>query len=155
MVIAIGILLAAVCLAVVVIPFLRYRHSRQTVNPLEMIDGLEEDRRRIYRELLNLKEGYRVGTVPEPEFNGISENLRRRAAERLWIQRRWEDRLQALDQAVEQEVLNYRESEASDRSLTICLECGAEASTSEKSCLLCGASLTEGPKVLSGGKKNG
>ena len=41
MVIAIGVLLALVCLAVAAIPFLKYRHSRQTVDPLQVISELQ------------------------------------------------------------------------------------------------------------------
>ena len=93
MVIAIGVLLALVCLAVAAIPFLKYRHSRQTVDPLQVISELQAQRQRLYKELLTLEENSKTGAVPEPEFNAVSLTLRRRAAENLWIQRRWEEQI--------------------------------------------------------------
>ena len=109
MVIAIGILLAVVCLAVAAIPFLRYRNSRQTVDPIQVISGLQAQRQRLFRELLELEAGASAGAVPEPEFNAVSQTLRRRAAENLWIQHRWEERLADLDLAIEQFIAGQRE----------------------------------------------
>ena len=95
MVIAIGILLSLVCLVIVAIPFLRHKHSLQPVNPLDMIEELARGRQQIYQELMTLKESHQLGNVPEAEFQALSMNLRRRAAENLWLQKRWEERLES------------------------------------------------------------
>ena len=109
MVIAIGVLLALVCLSVAAIPFLRHRRSRQTVDPLQAIAQLQAQRQGIYREILTLEEGNRTRTVPDAEFASVTQNLKRRASENLWAQRRWEERVAELDQAVEAIISRQRE----------------------------------------------
>ena len=151
MVIAIGVLLAFVCLAVAAIPFLKYRHSRQTVDPLQVISELQAQRQRLYRELLTLEENSKAGAVPDPEFNAVSLTLRRRAAENLWIQRRWEERLTDLDLALEQLISQHRQSAPSlapetaydqQHPGTPCPECGAQVPVNSTHCPKC-ASQTE------------
>ena len=151
MVIAIGVLLAFVCLAVAAIPFLKYRHSRQTVDPLQVISELQAQRQSLYRELLTLEEHNKTGAVPEPEFNAVSLTLRRRAAENLWIQRRWEERLTDLDLALEQLISQHRQSVPSfapetaydqQHPGTPCPECGAQVPVNSTHCPKC-ASQTE------------
>ena len=110
MVIAIGILLSLVCLVIVAIPFLRHRHSLQPVNPLDMIDELARGRQQIYQELMTLNEGLQLGNVPEAEFQALSLNLRRRAAENLWLQKLWEERLESLGDSIWGQVIGFREA---------------------------------------------
>ena len=156
MVIAIGVLLALVCLGVAAAPFLKYRRSRQTVDPTEVIAGLEGQRHLIYKEMLTLEEGYRAGSVPEPEFNSVSETLRRRAAENLWLQRRWEERLADLDKALEaiiSQVGFAAQGQTGDEkeSLVPCPECGARMPVDVTACLQCGAER-DGARSVSGGR---
>lgn len=148
MVIAIAILLAIVCLVIVAIPFLRYRHSRQLVNPMDMVDDLSRRRQLMYQELATVKESYEMGNIPEAEFQAISQNLRRRAAESLWLQRRWEQQLKSLDDALEQQVLELRRALKSQDGTTACSECGTTLSGSENSCHHCGASITSRETVF-------
>ncbi|MEE9248116.1 MAG: hypothetical protein V3U79_05400 [Dehalococcoidia bacterium] len=150
MVIAIGILLSLVCLVIVAIPFLRHRHSLQPVNPLDMIDELARGRQQIYQELTTLKEGHQLGNVPEAEFQALSLNLRRRAAENLWLQRRWEERLSSLDEAIEGQVLAYREAMKGRTGTVTCPECEGMAPATESSCPVCGTPLAPRHAVLSG-----
>ena len=128
MVIAIGVLLALVCVGVAAVPFLKYRKSRQTVDPTEVIAQLEGQRQLIYREMLTLGESSRAGAMPEPEFNAVIQTLRRRAAENLWLQHRWEERLAGLDEALEA-IISRVESAIPDarQSSDVCSECGAQA----------------------------
>ena len=148
MVIAIGVLLALVCLVVAAMPFLRYRHSRQTVDPLQVISELQAQRQRLYKELLTLEENSKTGAVPEPEFNAVSLTLRRRAAENLWIQRRWEERLTDLDLAIEQLISLQKQGVSSlqdakppeqDHNAKRCPECGAHVPMNTTICPKCGA----------------
>ena len=148
MVIAIGVLLALVCLVVAAIPFLKYRHSRQTVDPLQVISELQNQRQRLYKELLTLEENSKTGAVPEPEFNAVSLTLRRRAAENLWIQRRWEERLTDLDLAIEQLISLQKQGVSSLQDATtheqghnakLCPECGAQVPINTPICPKCGA----------------
>ena len=153
MVIAIGILLAIVCLAVAAIPFLRYRNSRQTVDPIQVIAGLQAQRQQLFRELLELESGASAGAVPEPEFNAVSQTLRRRAAENLWIQHRWEERLADLDLAIEQFIAGHREKlslheghadGAEDVLSKSCPECGGPAPSNAIICPNSGSQPEEG-----------
>lgn len=144
MVIAIGILLALVCLTVAAAPFLKYRNSRQTVDPTDVIAGLERQRQLIYREMLALEESFQSGAAPEPEFNAVSQTLRRRAAENLWIQHRWEERLADLDEALETIISRAGASSevaapGSRPSYIPCPECGAQAPVEAAACPQCGA----------------
>ncbi len=141
MVIAIGIALALFCVAVIAIPILRSRHARELVNPLEMIDELTRRRQLIYQEMAILREGLQVGTLPEAEYQALYQNLRRRAAENLLIQGRWEERLEALDGALEQQVLELREQWRSREGTVTCPECDSTAPASQSNCSACGASL--------------
>ena len=144
MVIAIGILLALVCLGVATAPFLKYGRSRQTVDPMEVIVELEEQRQLIYKEMLTLEESYRAGAVPKLEFNAVVQTLRRRAAENLWLQRRWEEKLAGLDEALETIIsragasVEKRGSESRPLSIS-CSECGARAPFNAAACPNCGA----------------
>ena len=155
MVIAIGVLLALMCLGVAAIPFLRYRHSRQTVDPTEVIAGLQGQRELIYKELITLEESSRAGAVPEPEFNAVSETLQRRAAENLWLQHRWEERLTDLDEALEAIIAGAgipRQAEETDtgQSSVPCPECGAKAMVDATVCPGCGAERESAPRVPGG-----
>ncbi len=155
MVIAIGVLLALMCLGVAAIPFLRYRHSRQTVDPTEVIAGLQGQRELIYKELITLEESSRAGAVPELEFNAVSETLHRRAAENLWLQHRWEERLTDLDEALEAIIAGAgipRQAEETDpgQSYVQCPECGAKAMIDDTVCPGCGAERESTPRVPGG-----
>ena len=132
MVIAIGVLLALVCIGVAAVPFLKYRRSRQTVDPTEVITGLQNQRDLLYREMLTLEENARAGAMPEPEFNAVAQTLHRRAAENLWLQRRWEERLAGLDEALEAIIAQAGisaqvRSGDSGQSFKPCTEYGARA----------------------------
>lgn len=159
MVIAIGVLLALVALGVAAAPFLKYRRSRQTVNPTDVIAGLEGQRQQIYREMLTLEEGAQAGSVPEPEFNGVSQTLRRRAAENLWLQRRWEERLAGLDEALEaviaEAIVAAGTISGNEESLCVtCSECGARAAYDAKVCPNCGVER-ENHRVACRGRSTG
>ncbi len=156
MVIAIGVLIALVCLGVAAAPFLKYRRSRQTVDPTEVVAGLEGQRQQIYREMLTLAEGYRAGSIPEPEFNSVSETLRRRAAENLWLQRRWEERLADLDEALEAIISQvgftaHGQTGDEKEPLEPCPECGARLSVDATTCLQCGTER-DSARPVSGGR---
>lgn len=143
MVIAIGVLLALVCVGVAAVPFLKYRKSRQTVDPTEVIVQLEGQRQLIYREMLALEESSRAGSVPEPEFNAVGQTLRRRAAENLWLQHRWEERLAGLDEALEAIIAQAGisaqvRSGDSGQSFKPCTECGARAPVNTTASSHCG-----------------
>ena len=159
MVIAIGVLLALVCLGVATVPFMKYRRSRQTVDPTEVIAGLEEQRQQLYREMLTLEESSRAGAVPEPEFNAVAHTLRRRAAENLWLQHRWEERLAGLDEALEtvisQAGVSIEAPAAEDeQSSLLCPECGATVAFDATVCPKCGAEK-ETDRLVSGGRAPG
>ncbi len=150
MVIAIGVLLALVCLMVAAIPFLKYRHGRQTVDPLEVIAGLNAQRQRLYKELLTLEENAKAGAVPEPESNAVSQTLRRRAAENLWVQRLWEDRVVELDLAVERLISRQKAgitppqtgaAPGLEAPPTLCPECSAQVSAHATLCPKCGMQM--------------
>lgn len=143
MVIAIGVLLALLCLGVAAAPFLKYRRSRQAVDPTDVIMELEGQRQLIYREMLTLEESSRSGSVPEPEFNAVSQTLLRRAAENLWLQHRWEERLAGLDKALEAIIAQVGVSpqvtaEGEEQPFLPCPECGARASVDAMTCPKCG-----------------
>ncbi len=156
MVIAIGVLLSLVCVGVAAVPFLKYRRSRQTVDPTEVIAGLEGQRQQIYREMLTLEEGSRAGSVPEPEFNAVVQTLRRRAAENLWLQHRWEERLAGLDDALEAIISRAGSSDqqtvpdANTASIT-CSECGVQTPVHTTTCPNCGAERQNEHSVSGGG----
>lgn len=143
MVIAIGILLAFLCVVVLSVPIFRSRHTREVVNPIDMIDALIRQRQGIYRELLTLKEGLQVGNVSEGEFQAVSQNLRRRAAERMLLQRRWEQRLETLDKALERQVSDLVRSLQNTNGAVTCPECGTAVSSSQSDCSVCGTSPTQ------------
>ena len=153
MVIAIGIVLTFFCVAVIAIPFLRSRHARELVNPVEMIDELIRKRQLIYQEMATLKESHQVGNVPEAEFRAVYQNLRRRAAETLLIQGRWEERLGALDDALEQQIVELRKDWQAQKETVICLECDNTSPVSQSHCSTCGASLAPQVPILSRGGK--
>ncbi len=155
MVIAIAILLTIVSLVIVAIPFIRYRHSRQLVNPMDMVDDLSRRRQLMYQELAMVKENYELGNIPEAEFQAVSQNLRRRAAESLWLQRRWEQQLKSLDDALEQQVSELRRTLKSQDGTASCSECGSTPSASDNSCHQCGASLTPREPVFYSRGKTG
>ena len=157
MVIAIGVLLALVCLAVAAIPFLKYRHSRQTVDPLQVISELQAQRQRLYKELFTLEENSKAGVVPDAEFKVVSLTLRRRAAENLWIQRRWEERLTDLDLAIEQLISLQKQGVSSsqdaktpeqDHNAKLCPECGAHVPMNTTMCPKCGTQPEKAQSAL-------
>ena len=159
MVIAIGVLLSLVCVGVAAVPFLKYRRSRQTVDPTEVIAELEGQRQQVYREMLTLEEGSRAGSVPEPEFNAVVQTLRRRAAENLWLQHRWEERLAGLDEALEAIISRAGPSEQETApgmhaASISCPECGVQAPFHTTICPNCGAER-DNERSVSGGRVSG
>ncbi len=154
MVIAIGILLAFLCAAVLSIPILRSRHTKQVVSPIDMIEGLTQQRQGIYRELLTLKEGLQMGNVSQGEYEAVSQNLRRRAAEKMLVQRRWEHRLKALDQALERQVSDLVSSLETSSETVTCPECGNAAPSSQSDCSVCGASLAQSSEAATQGAEH-
>ncbi|MFQ5934364.1 MAG: hypothetical protein ACE5KI_06950 [Dehalococcoidia bacterium] len=151
MAIAIGIVLILFCVAVIAIPLLRSRRARAMVNPLDMIQELNLRRQSIYQELSTLKEGLQLGNVPEGEYQATSQNLRHRAAENLLLQRRWEQRLEALDQVLEAQVTELRKTWINGKRSVTCPECDAPAPASQRDCSVCGTPLPHQREVLSGG----
>ncbi|MFQ5875498.1 MAG: hypothetical protein ACE5JL_17110, partial [Dehalococcoidia bacterium] len=143
--------LAVFCVVVVAIPVLRSRRGRELVNPLEMVEELYRQRHLIYQELSSVKESFQMGNIPEGEYQAVSQNLKRRAAENLLLQRRWEQRLEALDQALEVQVRELRKGCRSDNEVTTCPECDATALASESNCPLCGTPLARRAGAVQGG----
>lgn len=144
MVIAIGILLALVCVGVAAVPFLKYRRSRQTVDPTKVITGLQDQRDLLYREMLDLEKNARAGAIPDPEFKAVIQTLRRRAAENLWLQRRWEERMTDLDEALEAIIAQASisaQARSGDlgQSFRHCAEPGTRAPDNAAACPQCGA----------------
>lgn len=155
MVVAIGFLLALVCIGVAAFPFLKYRRARQIVDPTAVIEGLEKQRWLIYREMMTLEDSCRAGSVPEAEFSAVSQTLRRRAAENLWLQHQWEEKLADLDKALEaiiSQASAAAEGEVADSrpSTTPCSECGAGVAFDAKACMNCGAERENGRPVYGG-----
>ena len=152
MVIAIGVLLALVCVGVAAVPFLKYRQSRQTVDPTKVIAGLQSQRDLLYREMLTLEENARAGAMPKPEFDAVTQTLRRRAAENLWLQHRWEERMADLDEALEAIIAQVSisaqvRSGDSGQSFKPCTECGAPTPVHSTACPKCGAEQENGQPV--------
>ena len=84
-----------------------------------------------------------MGNVSEGEYQAVSQNLKLRAAERMLIQRRWEQRLETLDQALERQVSELVRSLQNSNGTVTCPECGNAAPSSQSDCSVCGTSLAQ------------
>jgi transposase len=110
MALAIGVILAAVAVTVVLWPFFRGRRAVAPPGHGVLLAELGRRRQAIYVEIQSLQSEYELGEVEPQEHQRRLGVLRLQAAEALRDQERVEERLAALDEALEQEIRTVRAS---------------------------------------------
>ena len=134
MAVAIGAILAAAGLVVVMVPFLRKIAPRVT-GVGDPIQELRQERNALYQETRILRQDFDLGHFSEEEYQARFQTNRLRAATLL----RRQDELEAMNRQLEEEILALRKVPPADDEARRCFECRREVSSTAQQCSHCGA----------------
>lgn len=137
----IGLALGALSLGLVAYPFFRRRGV-----PLDYTDPILELQRRrqaIYQEVRLLENDYALGNVPPAEHQERLQGYRLDAAKLLYQ----EERLIALGQLLEREILQARKAAQPAGPAALCPDCGHAVESAARQCPVCGSLITEAPPI--------
>lgn len=134
MAVAIGAILAAAGLVVLMVPFLRKIAPRVT-GVGDPIQELRQERNALYQETRILRQDFDLGHFSEEEYQARFQTNRLRAATLL----RRQDELEAMNRQLEEEILALRKVPSADDEARRCFECRREVSSTAQQCSHCGA----------------
>ena len=134
MAVAIGAILAAAGLVVLMVPFLRKIAPRVT-GVGDPIQELRQERNALYQETRILRQDFDLGHFSEEEYQARFQTNRLRAATLL----RQQDELEALNRQLEEEIRALRKLPPVEDEARRCFECGREVSSTAEQCRHCGA----------------
>ncbi len=135
MALVIGIVVVAVCLAAVLLPF-----RRRTATPWAAdnpIDELQQSREALYLETGILRQDHELGHFTVEEYQERLQSYRMRAAALLQQQ----ERLEAWNQRLEEEILALRTVPNAPDGAGLCHECGRAVGIAAEHCPHCGSRL--------------
>ena len=133
MAVAIGSVLAAVSLVVLLLPFLRRLTTTAVAG--DPIQELRREREALYQETRILRQDFDLGHFSEEEYQARFQTNRLRAATLL----RRQDELEALNRQLEEEIRGLRKLPPAEDEDSRCFECGREVRSNAEQCSHCGA----------------
>ena len=136
--VAIGGVLAAVSLVVLLLPFLR--RLTTTAFATDPIQELRSERETLYQETRILRQDFDLGHFSDEEYRTRLQANRLLAATLL----RRQDELENMSRELEKEVLALRTLTAAEDEVSHCFECGREVSRTAEQCGNCGAQAPGG-----------
>ena len=132
--VAIGAIVAAAGLVVLMLPFLRSTAPTATAAG-DPIQELRQERNALYQETRILRQDFDLGHFSEEEYQARFQTNRLRAAALL----RRQDELEALNRQLEEEILTLRKLPPGGDEGRRCFECGREVRSTAEQCGHCGA----------------
>ena len=144
----IGLIVAAICVALVAAPF--YQRCRKSQEPEVMPSSLEaqDKRRRIYQEMDTVQMDYDMGNIDKTQYEQQMQTYRLEAASIIRVQQKHGQK--DVGVALEDEVKAYRTARTSGKPIDSCPNCGFITSHGEKVCPLCNQSLASTGKPKDG-----
>ncbi len=134
MAVAIGAIVAAAGLVVLMLPFLR-RIAPTATAVMDPIQKLRRERNALYQETRILRQDFDLGHFSDEEYQARFQTNRLRAAALL----RRQDELEALNRQLEEEILSLRKLPVAGDEDRRCFECGREVRSTAEQCSHCGA----------------
>ena len=134
MAVAIGAIVTAAGLVVLLLPFLR-RIAPTAIAVGDPIQELRQERNALYQQTRILRQDFDLGHFSEEEYQARFETNRLRAATLL----RRQDELEALNRQLEKEILSLRKLPTAGDEDSRCFECGREVRSTAEQCSHCGA----------------
>ena len=138
MAVAIGSVLAAVSLVVLLLPFLRRLTTTAVAG--DPTQELRREREALYQETRILRQDFDLGHFSGEEYRTRLQVNRLLAATLL----RRQDELEAMNREFEEEISALRTLTAAEDEASRCFECGREVNSTAKQCGNCGAQAPGG-----------
>jgi len=136
--VAIGSVLAAVSLVVLLLPFLRRLTTTAVAG--DPTQELRREREALYQETRILRQDFDLGHFSGEEYRTRLQVNRLLAATLL----RRQDELEAMNREFEEEISALRTLTAAEDEASRCFECGREVNSTAKQCGNCGAQAPGG-----------
>ena len=124
MAILVGLLLVVFCIGVVLYPFLKAHTSPVSWHQSRSILQIQERRRGIYDDLEALGLEHSLGNLDDEEYEERSREYRLAAAATFRDQEMLEAADVEADEAINRELLRWRETRLNGVSDTVCPKCG-------------------------------
>ena len=141
----IGLIIAAVSVALVAAPFFRQRGKSKEPEVLPAQIEARDKRRRIYQEMDTIQLDYDMGNIDEAQYQQQIQPYRLEAASVIREQQK--DGQKIAGNALEEEIKAFRSTRASGKALDTCPNCGFITSRGEKICPLCSHNLVNGQET--------